>query len=344
MELVEGETLSDRLKRAPPSLKEVLRIGQEIGMALAAAHERGVLHRDLKPANIRLTPEGRVKVLDFGLARTLGKEELAVDSHLSTATSPPSHAGAVLGTAPYMSPEQARGEEVDQRSDVWAFGCVLYEMLAGRRAFPGTSFSEAVAAILEREPDWGALPEATPYALQRLLRRCLKKERDERLHDAADAALELKELLAELSSGAVLAGSGRPPAPPRRRARRAVVAAAVVLGMAGLAGLAVRIARPKAASGPARQPRFRSRAAGRGHAELTVALASGRLAGRRAASRSWAARTACASCASGSVGSWTRGLCPTPRSELSVLLAGRPLDRPGAGDKLKKVAADGGQW
>ncbi len=177
MELVPGETLSDRVKRGLPPLKEVLRIGQQVAEALAGAHDKGVLHRDLKPANICLTPEGRVKVLDFGLARALSEDEPPIASHLSTATSPPSHAGLVLGTAPYMSPEQARGQEIDRRSDVWAFGCVLYELLAGRRAFPGTSFSEAAAAILEREPEWQALPEGTPPALQRLLKRCLKKDR-----------------------------------------------------------------------------------------------------------------------------------------------------------------------
>jgi serine/threonine protein kinase len=137
MELVEGETLADRLHRGPLPLREAVRVAQEIAVALEAAHEKGVLHRDFKPANIRLAPGGRVKLLDFGLAKAVQKA--ALDSRLDTDTSPHSDAGAMLGTAPYMSPEQARGQEADRRSDIWAFGCVLYEMLAGRRAFEGAT-------------------------------------------------------------------------------------------------------------------------------------------------------------------------------------------------------------
>src|SRR5262249_20418924 len=143
----------------------------------------------------------RVKILDFGLACALGGEEPLLTSKVSTATSALSLSGQVLGTTPYMSPEQARGWEVDHRTDVWAFGCVLYELLTGRRAFAGTHFAETPAAILERQPDWQALPEATPAAVHRLLRRCLKKDRDERLHDIADARLDLREALVEVASG-----------------------------------------------------------------------------------------------------------------------------------------------
>jgi Tol biopolymer transport system component len=257
MELVPGETLSDRLRRRPFALKEALQISQQVAEALAAAHEKGVLHRDLKPANIRLTPEGRVKVLDFGLARALGDGEPVLDSRPSTVTSPPSHDGLVLGTAPYMSPEQARGQEVDRRSDVWAFGCVLYELLTGRRAFPGKTFSEAAAAILEREPDWGALPTGTPYALQRLIRRCLKKDREERLHDVADAGLELKELLAELSSGVALTGPGTPrPRPAKTATQVAAIVAMLTLAGVAVAGLLVYRSRTKVSPGSARQSRF----------------------------------------------------------------------------------------
>ena len=191
MELVEGESLADRLRRGPLPLHEAVGVAHEIALALEAAHEKGVLHRDLKPANIRLAPDGRVKLLDFGLAKAVQKA--ALDSGLDTDTSPQSEPGTVLGTAPYMSPEQARGQEPDRRGDIWAFGCVLFEMLAGERAFGGATFSDTVAAVLDREPDWKALPQETPSALVRLLRRCLQKERDKRLHDIADARLELED-------------------------------------------------------------------------------------------------------------------------------------------------------
>ena len=169
-------------------------MAHEIALALEAAHEKGVLHRDLKPANIRLAPDGRVKLLDFGLAKAVQKA--ALDSRLDTDTSPHSQPGTVLGTAPYMSPEQARGQEADRRGDIWAFGCVLYEMLAGKRAFEGATFSDTVAAVLDREPDWKVLPPETPLALIRPLKRCLQKDKNKRLHDIADARLELEEILA----------------------------------------------------------------------------------------------------------------------------------------------------
>jgi len=343
MELVEGETLSDRLKRGPLSLKDVLRTSQEIAAAVAAAHEKGVLHRDLKPANIRLTPEGRVKVLDFGLARALGEDEASVDSQFSTATSPPSRAGLVLGTAPYMSPEQARGQEVDRRSDVWAFGCVLYELLAGRRAFPGTSFSETAAAILERDPDWSALPEGTPYALQRLLRRCLKKDREERLHDIADAGLELKELIVELSSGAALSGPGPPlERPRRRRTRTAAMVAALVVGVGALTGLLAyrSFSRPPGL----RQPRFQLTlprgvvipASGAGPSYLAVSL-DGK-------------RVAFVGCRDDDCLLYVRDrreldARPLPDTEGALCPFFSPDGRSigfGANDKLKKVAVDGG--
>jgi eukaryotic-like serine/threonine-protein kinase len=191
MELVEGESLADRLFRGPLPLREAMTVAHQIALALEAAHEKGVLHRDLKPANIRLAPDGRVKLLDFGLAKAV--REAGLDSQLDTHTSPHSEAGAVTGTAPYMSPEQARGQEMDRRGDLWAFGCVLYEMITGRRAFEGATFSDTVAAVLDREPDWHALPEATTPALRRLLRRCLQKDKDKRLRDIGDARLELEE-------------------------------------------------------------------------------------------------------------------------------------------------------
>ena len=194
MELVEGEALSDRLRRGRLPLHEAVTVAHQIALALEAAHDKGVLHRDLKPANIRLARDGRVKLLDFGLAKAVLKA--ALDSRFDTHTSPQSEAGAVSGTAPYLSPEQARGQEADRRGDIWAFGCVLYEMLAGKRAFEGVTFSDTVAAVLDREPDWKALPQETPSALVRLLRRSLQKEKDRRLRDIGDARLELEETLA----------------------------------------------------------------------------------------------------------------------------------------------------
>src|SRR5262249_10190271 len=163
-----------------------------IAVALEAAHEKGVLHRDLKPANVRITSDSGVKLLDFGLAKAV--RATGLDSQQATETSPSSGV-AIGGTAAYMSPEQARGQDGDRRSDVWAFGCVLFEMLAGKRPFGGATFSDTVAAILDREPDWAALPKQTPTALLRLLRRCLQKEKDKRLRDVGDARLELEDLV-----------------------------------------------------------------------------------------------------------------------------------------------------
>jgi serine/threonine-protein kinase len=199
MELVPGEDLAERLKRGPVPVEEALEIGRQVAAALAAAHANGVVHRDLKPANIQITPEGKVKVLDFGLAKALERETASGSSpELSpTLTSAGTVAGVILGTASYMSPEQARGRPIDKRADIWAFGCVLHEMLTGRKVFVGETISDTLAAVLRAKPDPDTLPDATPRSIHRLLRRCLEKDPDRRLHDIADAVLEIDDAAAE---------------------------------------------------------------------------------------------------------------------------------------------------
>jgi Tol biopolymer transport system component/tRNA A-37 threonylcarbamoyl transferase component Bud32 len=194
MELIEGETLGLRGRVA---VRDALELAQQIAEALEAAHGKGIIHRDLKPANIRVTSEGQVKVLDFGLARGDAAVKTSSDSASPTATFRTSLGGAMMGTAAYMSPEQARGHAVDKRTDIWSFGCVLYEMLSGQRAFRGETTTDSIVAILEREPDWNALPAATPAGIRRLLKRCLVKDRKQRLHDIADARLEIEEAMAQ---------------------------------------------------------------------------------------------------------------------------------------------------
>jgi serine/threonine protein kinase len=177
LELVEGETLADRIARGPISVEEALAIAKQICEALEAAHESGVIHRDLKPANVKLTPDGKVKVLDFGLAKTLENgSPTSMLSNSPTMLSAATNAGVILGTASYMSPEQAKGKMVDRRADIWAFGVVLYEMLTGRMAFSGETVWETMAAVMLKEPAWTALPMSVPARVHDLLRRCLVKE------------------------------------------------------------------------------------------------------------------------------------------------------------------------
>ena len=203
MELVEGDDLSQRIALGAIPLDEALPIAKQIAEALEAAHEQGIIHRDLKPANIKLRPDGTVKVLDFGLAKALEPASAASANVTAspTITSPAAMTGVgvILGTAAYMAPEQAKGRPADKRADIWALGCVLYEMVTGRRAFSGEDVAETLAHILTKEPDWTALPASTPAPIRRLLRRCLEKDRRRRLADAADARLEMDEALA--SSG-----------------------------------------------------------------------------------------------------------------------------------------------
>ena len=200
MELAEGETLAERIKKGPIPVDDALEYARQIAEGLEAAHEQGIIHRDLKPANVMVSAEGKVKVLDFGLAKAFDPEASRPMSPESLAESPTltadlTRGGVLLGSAPYMSPEQARGKPVDKRADIWAFGVILFEMLIGTRLFDGKTTSDILAAVLRAEPDWSKLPAQTPRPVGRLLRRCLDRDPRERLHDIADARLEIEEAI-----------------------------------------------------------------------------------------------------------------------------------------------------
>ncbi|HXI30438.1 MAG TPA: protein kinase, partial [Vicinamibacterales bacterium] len=243
MELVEGPTLADRIAQGPIPFDEALPIARQIAEALEAAHEQGIVHRDLKPANIKIRDDGHVKVLDFGLAKAResgGDSSSGIDLTVNVTGSPTfapaanpspavSQAGAILGTAAYMSPEQARGRAVDKRSDVWAFGAVLYEMLTGRRAFDGEDVSELIAAVLKTTPDWSAIPADVPPHVVTLIQRCLEKDRKTRIGDIAVARFLLS---GDAVAGPRAAGPTVAPAPPRSRLLPLWIAAALLIGAA----------------------------------------------------------------------------------------------------------------
>jgi hypothetical protein len=237
MELIEGPTLASRIAPGAMPLDEALPIARQLAEGLEYAHERGIVHRDLKPANVIVTPQGTAKILDFGLAKALAGETSAVDPATSpTLTHLATQAGIILGTAAYMAPEQAKGKLVDRRADIWAFGCVLYEMLAGRKAFDGDSVTEILAAVVKDQPDWRALPSATPPAIAALLIRCLQKDPRQRLRDIGDARIALDEALSPAAPATALPAVDAPrPAAARRPWRSALpwaIAAAAVLAAA----------------------------------------------------------------------------------------------------------------
>ena len=248
MELVEGETLADRMARGPLSVEEGLTMARQIAAGLASAHDRGIIHRDLKPANIKLAPGGSVKILDFGLAKAMegGPASPAV-AGAPTLTSPAmTLAGQILGTAAYMSPEQARGGSVDRRTDIWAFGVILFEMLSGKPCFSGRTVSDYIAAVIRDEPEWSALPSGIPARIVSLLHRCLKKDPLKRLRDIGDALLDVEEAQAEPEPPRAVP-IGRPPGFWKRWAPWAVTALVAVAAAALI--LATRLRMPAPSSG-----------------------------------------------------------------------------------------------
>lgn len=212
MEFIDGSTLADRVERGPIAFEDAHAIAKQIADALEAAHERGIVHRDLKPANVKVTPEGIVKVLDFGLAKILEGESGVTDLSHSPTLIKGTQAGVILGTAAYMSPEQAKGKTVDKRSDIWAFGCVLFEMLTGKQAFIGDSLTETLAAVVRADPDWDSLPKETPREIRRLLVRSFNKDPRQRLRDIGEARIAIEEALQDEPEATTAVAS----APPSR--------------------------------------------------------------------------------------------------------------------------------
>ena len=221
LEYVPGETLAERIAREPLELKEVLSIGQQVAVAISAAHQKGIVHRDLKPGNIKITPEGKIKVLDFGLAKPFTSEDKSAEI---TETQP----GRVIGTPAYMSPEQARGKETDHRTDIWSFGCIMFQMLTGQLPFDGETATDTLTKIIEHEPDWEMLPQDTPANIRLLLGSCLEKDLDHRLRDITDAATEIIETISKAVAST-----------PMKLRRRIAIIGVVALGVA-LSGIAFK--------------------------------------------------------------------------------------------------------
>ena len=254
MELVEGETLAERIRRGPLPVEEALQIAHQIAEALEAAHEKNVIHRDLKPANLKITPEGKVKVLDFGLAKALEGVPAQLTSNSPTLLSAvASNAGTILGTAGFMSPEQARGHEADQRSDIFSFGCVLYEMLTGRQTFTGETVTDIIASVVARDPDFTALPANLHPKLPDIIRRCLAKNRKDRWHAIADLRVELESVIADPHGRKLQATQETSQLPLWRRAVPFAITAAIVAALAVLATIIVMSRQPSA---PAAVTRF----------------------------------------------------------------------------------------
>ena len=252
MELVEGPTLADRIARGPLPLEEALRIAQQIAEALEAAHEQHIVHRDLKPANIKLRSDGTVKVLDFGLAKARDRAADGSERNATMSSAGLSVPGLVLGTACYMAPEQAKGLPVDRRADLWAFGCVVFEMLTGRRAFTGDSVPDVLVQVIEHTPDWQRLPAKTPSLIRQLLRRCLEKDPKRRLDSAAVARLEIEETRTTPARDV----SDHTAAARSQQVLRWVAAVALLSGAASLWLLVNRQAPPMSASLPRLQNAF----------------------------------------------------------------------------------------
>jgi serine/threonine-protein kinase len=229
LEYVPGPTLADRLRRGRLPIREAMLAGKQIAEAVEAAHTRGIIHRDLKPANIKLADNGQVKVLDFGLAKPVERARTVATDTTVTLSESVTSGISIAGTAAYMSPEQACGKELDSRTDLWSFGCVLYEMLSGKQAFCGGTLTEILAAVVEREPDWKALPTETSAPVQALLKRCLRKDPASRLRDIGDARIELEDALSAPATDAA-----KPSGMTRRTAISGLAGAAAGAGTMGV--------------------------------------------------------------------------------------------------------------